>query len=379
MGQADVATVTRTTQPSRSPEPVLATEVQCGLGFSAAADMVLNRFPATASSPSLLEVLDVTDPLKPRLMCTLIPADGGEFGQTSHEVVFWLRNTIGVADLASGKVMPLAEVPQGSTVGAYNRMQRQVAYTEPGEGDGFTRHLLQLGGQDRTLYTQQPIGGHGGPSCGPYAQLRFSPDGTALLDYATFRPTTGPANLQVFKTDGSLVFQQVGISFGQWAPTGRTLYFAVAGPQGLTGEIDSVDGAAHRVAVVSGLANFCWPVMAPDGRSLAFDANDRSASGQATGGMPHLWRLDLETGTASRLTTAITSRPSFVGPAVVWANEEKPCDCGPGGLSGPDGVVLAHDLTKGTDARVDMSALVPGIGLPSTPPLGFDVLDGWFT
>ena len=339
--------------------------------------MVLNLFPATGSSPSLLEVLDVTDPLKPRLMCTLSPADGGEFGGSSHVVVFWSGNTIGSADLAARTIALVGEVPQGSFVGAYNQAQREAAYTEPGEGDGFTRHLVQLGGQDRTLYVQQPIGGHGGPTCGPYGQLQFSPDGRELLDYNTFRPVSGPANLLVFKSDGSLVFQQVGISFGGWGPAGTVLYFAGASSQGVTGEIDSVDEAGHRLSVVSGLRSFCWPVMAPDGRSIVFGVYDPPAPGQATLGLPHLWRIDLASHTASQLTTAVTSHAAFVGPAVVWADEETACDCGPGGPSAPDGVVLAHDLAKGTEAKVDLGSLVPGIGLPN-PPVGFDVRDHWF-
>lgn len=339
--------------------------------------MALYRFAPTPSTPSVLEVLDVTNPLKPALMCTLIPADGGQFGQSSDEVVFWVGTTIGTADLRAGKVLRLGDVPAGSAVGAYDRTQRQVAYTEPGEADGFARHLLRLGGQDRTLYVQQPIGGHGGPPCGPYAQLQFSPGGTELLDYSTFRPTTGPANLLLFKSDGSLIFQQTGISFGQWAPAGDVLYFAVSGASGFTGEIGSVDATGHRVAVATGLASFCWPVIAPDGRSLVFDAYDTSAPGQATGGLPHLWRLDLDSGAATQLASAVSSHPVFIGPAVVWSNEEQPCQCGPGGASAVDGVILAYDLSTGGAARVDMSLTVPGIG---APPAGLgDVLDVRFS
>lgn len=352
------------------------TQLNCGTGFTTAPDMVLNRYPG--SSPPLLEVLDTTDPLKPRLLCTLIPADGGEFGRSSHEVVFWLRNELGLADLAAGTITTIGKVPPGASIGTYSRSRGDVVYTVPGEADGFTRHLLQSSGPDRTLYTQQPIGGHGGPPCGPYSQHQFSPDSTALLDYTTFRPTTGPANLMLFKTDGTLIFQQTGQSFGLWAPTGSVLYFGVSGAQGFTGEIDITDGAGHRTIVATGLRDVCWPAMAPGGGGIVFDAYDTSAPGQATGGLPHLWRLDLATHRATQLTTAMTSHPVFVGREVVWANEEKPCDCGPGGASAPDGVVLAHDLVKGSDSTVDLSAIVPGIGGPAQP-IVYDVLDAWFS
>ena len=55
-----------------------------------------------------------------------------------------------------------------------------------------------------------------------------------------------------------------------------------------------------------------------------------------------------------------------------------PLNCGPACAIASEGVVLAHNLVTGTDAKVDTSALVPGIGLPSIA-FGSDVVDGWFS
>ena len=43
---------------------------------------------------------------------------------------------------------------------------------------------------------------------------------------------------------------------------------------------------------------------------------------------------------------ATSTEPVFVSPSVVWSSEEKPCQCGPGGSSAPDGKVIAHNLQR---------------------------------
>jgi hypothetical protein len=74
----------------------------------------------------------------------------------------------------------------------------------------------------------------------------------------------------------------------------------------------------------------------------------------------------------------VSSRPVFVTPNVIWTDEEKPCDCGPGGASQTDGTILAHDLNRGTDSVVDTSQTVPGIGGPPLPaPTTTDIVDTW--
>jgi hypothetical protein len=248
------------------------------------------------------------------------------------------------------------------------------------EAGGMSTHLYQFGADppDRTLYTQDPVGGHGGVPGGPNDQLQFSPDGTELLDYWTFRPTSGPANLLVFRADASIVLQESGLVSGVWAPTAAVLYFAVSIPAGPTLDIDSLSATGQRSRVASGLNGYHWPVMAPDGRSIIYDTYDISAPGQATGGLPHLWRLDLSAHTTSQLTSAVSTEPVFAGPTIVWSNEEKPCQCGLGGASAPDGAIDAHDLSVSRDAVVDMTLTVPGIGAPGVFASTGLVLDVWF-
>ena len=95
--------------------------------------------------------------------------------------------------------------------------------------------------------------------------------------------------------------------------------------------------------------------------------------------MPHLWRVDLATGRATQISQSISSDPFFVKPTVVWSDEQKLSQCGLGGPSTPDGVILAHDLNTGQDAAANMTLTVPGIGGPQLgPPTTFFLLDTWF-
>jgi hypothetical protein len=121
--------------------------------------------------------------------------------------------------------------------------------------------------------------------------------------------------------------------------------------------------------VVTSINGFFWPRATPDGAGIVYDAYD-------TAGLPHVWRLDLATKGVAQLSTAISSKPVFVTRSTIWSDEEKPCDCGPGGASAPDGSILAHDPGRATDAPVDTSRAAPGVGAPQPSTTG--IADVWF-
>jgi hypothetical protein len=243
-------------------------------------------------------------------------------------------------------------------------------------------------GYDRELYLQEPVGGHGGPppGRGPFDQLEFSADGNELLDYSAFRGASGPANFLVYRTSGILgtyappdsfrIFQSTTAAYGAWARTGSTLYlFAPA--QGSTGEVDSLDATGRQLTLARGVPGFFWPQVMASGGSIVYDTYV-SPPADACGGLPHLWTFDLSAHVASQLSGAISSHPVLAARTVVWSNEEKAGQCGPGGESLPDGVILARDLSTGRDSPVNMDAIVPGIGSPVPPPSTGQVLDVWF-
>src|SRR5258708_15508971 len=255
---------------------------------------------------SLLGILDVSDPLKHLLLCWLSGASGGRFDQASNEIVFWIGNKLGDADLTSGKVVQTDTLPNTPTEGSFSSDGTEFAYrTGDDSVAGMSLHLYRRGDRrDITLYSQDPIGGHGGPPYGPLDQLLFSPDNKLLLDFYEFRPMSGtPPRFIVFTAaDGSVAYQLETAAFGACAATGSTVYFFVQGEQGFVGELDSAgaSGPAHTAA--SSTNGFFWPRCTPDGAAIVYDAYDRTR-------LPHLWRVDPSNHAAAQLSAVVSSQP----------------------------------------------------------------------
>jgi hypothetical protein len=370
-------TSTPVVQPSSSPSPAaMATRLNCGDSRIGAKALAIYRYPST---PAVIELLDVSNPLKPYLACTLTPADGAHL-LSDTKLAFWIGDQLGTVDLSSGAPIAMtARLAGPADTGAFSSDGKKFAYRSYDGGGAMSLHIFS-GASDGILYVQQPIGGHGGPgpSAGPFDQLAFSPDGSLLLDYMLFRPPSGPPNLRVFRADGSIVFQTAGASGGVWSRTGSTLYFYTWNPSGpVMGDLNKLDASGQRQVVASGLPAMNWPHMSPDGTGIIYNTSDSSVPD--CGGVPHLWRFDLATKRATQISSSISSDPFFIQPNVVWSDQQKLGPCGPGGPSAPDGVILAHDMSTGKDAAVDTTLIIPGIGGP--PPgqqATFYLLDTWF-
>jgi hypothetical protein len=381
-----------TTRASSSPSGIssppgepFTTKLTCGHPVTATHGLALYEL---ATTPPILEVLDVSNPLRPALLCLLSPAQGGSFDQAPNEVVFWIGDQLGSADLSSGQVVLTARLPMPAYEGRYSHDGAAFAYRAKADPAGSISTRLDGGGYDRELYLEAPMGGNGGPppGTGPFDQLEFSPDGKMLLDFRAFRPPSGPDNFQVYKTtgilgtyappDSFLIFHSTTAVHGAWAPTGGTLYF-LQSTQDSTGEVDRVDATGRHVMPSSIVTGLFWPRVTPSGASIVYDAY-HSPSGDTCGGVPQLMNFDLASAGASVLSTAISAEPVFVSQTIVWSNEQKVGQCGPGGESGPDAVILAHDMVTGRDSVVDTTQTVPGIGGPPLPPPSTaHVLDVW--
>jgi hypothetical protein len=360
------------TTPSETPSPAAGTftsQLNCNKPVTSTHGLALYEY----AGASVLGILDVSDPLKPTLLCWLSGASGGRFDQAPNQIVFWIGNKLGVADLTSGKVVQTDTLSNVPTEGSFSSDGAQFAYrTGDDSVAGMSLQLYRRGDHaDLTLYTQLPIGGHGGLPFGPVDQLLFSPDNKLLLDFNEFRPTSGtPPRFMVFRTaDTSLAYQLETAEFGAWAATGSTVYFFVQGEQGFVGELDSVGASGQAQTVVSSINGFFWPRVTPDGGAIVYDTYDGA-------GLPHIWRFDLGTHAVTQLSGVVSSQPVFVTRTVLWAAEEKPCACGLGGQSAPDGTILAHNLGGGAVTPVDTSRTAPGVGAPQATPDG--IVDVWY-
>ncbi len=348
----------------------MSTKLNCGDSHIGATALAIYRFAVT--SP-FVDFLDVSNPLKPSLACTLSPAYGARI-LSATKLAFWIGDELGTADLSSGAITQTARLAGGAGIGAFSADGTKFAYRAFDDAGAMSTHLY-VNGSDRTLYVQEPLGGHGGPgaSFGPFDQLEFSADGSLLLDYYLFRPPSGPANLMVFRSDGSIDFQSTTAPGGAWSSSGDTLFFPVWSQPGITGELDRLDTDGQRQVVATGLHGLFWPRMSPDGGSIIYNASDSSVPD--CGGVPHLWRVDLATGRATQISKSISSGPFFVQPTVVWSDEHQLSPCGPGGPSTEDGVILAHDLSTGVDETVDTSLIAGGA---AGPLVTWNLLDVWF-
>jgi hypothetical protein len=354
-----------------SPSP-MATTMICGDSHIGATALAIYQFGTT--TPPFVGLLDVSNPVKPYLACRLSPATGAHF-LSDTKLAFWSGDELGMADLASGAITRTARLAERAGAGAFSADGTKFAYRHSDDAGGMSLHLYAAG-SDRTLYVREPIGGHGGtsPTFGPFDQLAFSADGTLLLDRTSF----GMPALTVFRSDGSTAFLSTTATNGVWSPTGKTLFFLSLNQLGPSpfGDLHSWNADGEQ-AVALNLNGFFWPRMSPDGSGIVYNASDSSVPG--CGGVPHLWRLDLTTRRATQISKAMSSAPFFIQPTVVWSDEEKLSPCGPGGPSGQDGVILAHDLRTGKDTTVDTTLIVPGIGGLSVPPVSTsNLLDTWF-
>jgi hypothetical protein len=188
---------------SRSPSPSASPTVTAGPDC---ASVTTARALALYAYNPVLDVLDVTNPVQPKLLCFIPNASGGRF-LSATTVALWNASTAEVMDLTTSKVLRSQKLSAAPYEGTFTADTAVFAYRVATSDGTETMHLLDMtSGSDRLLYTQAPMGGHGGVPGGPRYQLRFSPDGKELLDFDTFRPQSGPASLLVFRPDGSILF-----------------------------------------------------------------------------------------------------------------------------------------------------------------------------
>jgi len=90
------------------PDEPFTTRLHCGRPVTATHGLALYSLPI---SPPMLEVLDISNPLKPALLCTLGPAQGGRFDQVHKRLLFFIGDQMGMADLASGNVLQTQRLP----------------------------------------------------------------------------------------------------------------------------------------------------------------------------------------------------------------------------------------------------------------------------
>jgi hypothetical protein len=319
---------------------------------------------ATLLTSQGLAVMDVADPLHPFQICGLNNATSGRF-VSATKIVFWDFTFVGTADLITNSVNWSRAFVDAPTVVAFSPDGSKWAYQTGDPTHGLTIHLV-IAGKDETLLTMPQIIGTGVPPWGPLNKVAFSAQGDYLLTYTAFGSPSGLPNFVVFRSDGSVAFRSALANLGTWSSTGNRLYLLAATTvAGIIGRVGKWEPGSAPVQVSGPLSSYFWPAVSPDDGKVVFNSFDAKS-------LPRLWRLDIATGKVVQISSGISTEPVFVSRNVVWSSEERPCQCGPGGSSAPDGKVVAHDLQSGADTLV---ADFTGFTLSQAPTR--DILDVW--
>src|ERR1700682_5987984 len=110
----EVASTSRTTATASPASATMSTKWNCGDTHNGATAVAIYR---VATTSPFVELLDVSNPLKPNLACTLGPAYGAR-SLSFTKVAFWIGDQLGTADLGSGAITQTAHLAQGPAPGA---------------------------------------------------------------------------------------------------------------------------------------------------------------------------------------------------------------------------------------------------------------------
>src|SRR5690348_10375562 len=132
--------------PPPSPSPSAtpgSTALKCVHPVTVPHGLVL--FELATVSPPTLEVVDVTNPARPVLDCTLSPAQGGQFAGSTTVVRYVYAGHLGTVDLASGVVTETGQLPVPAVGGTFSADGSKFAYRFFDDTAGMTAHIFSKG------------------------------------------------------------------------------------------------------------------------------------------------------------------------------------------------------------------------------------------
>lgn len=226
-------------------------------------------------------------------------------------------------------------------------------------------HLVAAG-RDRVLVSLPPIPPHGGRPIVDPLMVSYSRDGTflAMIDYdrAGIGGGGDQAKMQIRRADGTLLTTdaQPGLSGGIISDiiwVNSSLFF-----RDLSGiEVWSQSG------VCSALPGVQWirPKLSPNGKLIAFHTEDAN-------GLPHVYVLDLSTGTVRQASPGGGAEPWFIGHNYLWFLEERLCaanePCGSAyGQSELTGKTLIANLATGAASGSRIARIADTFPRPGQP------------
>jgi hypothetical protein len=298
----------------------------------------------------------VTDPVRPRLLCTIKYTSAHLFTGDTFEYLKPVSATetdVMLHALGSGNESHAGKFPFYVTSGSWLSDQTVMAYTMPQAPDnsnypgGGTQVWLYAQRRTALLYTYRT--GLGDCICRfglPPPVLAVSPDGQYLV--AGWIAGKGSEPLAVYRvSDRSKVTSfDPTVEGAFWDRTGHRLFVTSLAPnpaQSWTPEAG--------VAGLTGAAAWSYlPGSSPDGSQVAYtayvDPNNQVA--------PRIYAYDVKAGATRLLVDQLRTQVLSVKDGWVWSLDERPClpaDQCPGATM-PTGRVYAMDLSTGAEREV---------------------------
>ncbi len=329
---------------SPAPLPAAAPEVNCQGSLQPAA-MVLTGGRGLASL-----IYDVTDPLHPKLVCSIFNTSVHLFnGDTFVYLKPVSANEADVVlhSIGSGNESKAASLPFNEQQVAWVPSGSLAAYTVADEQSYTVTVSLYAHGQTKVVHTfGLPIGDCICRFGLPQEVLSFSPDSEYLA--AGWVAGKGSTPLTVIRVaDGSIAFTAPDTTFfsALWSPSGHTLYLIGAGLQSWSPETGAQgipgDGWAYAANI------------SPDGTAAAYTAYVDPSNPQSL----RVYTYDLKADRARLMIDKLRSEVIFLKDGWVWYEEETACSnatdphCPIWGTK-PTGTIFVLQLSTGVEQAV---------------------------
>lgn len=306
-------------------------------------------------------IYDVSDPLHPRLLCTISNTAAHLFtGDTFAYLkpVSASETDVFLHSIGSGNESKAASFPV-NLIEPYSNDIRDEAWTPSGGllayaiadesvykvhvslySQGATRHVLDYG---------LPIGDCVCRFGLPAQVLSFSPDGQYLA--AGWIAGKGSTGINVIRvSDGATIYTAAtGFNSALWDRVGHKLYFV--------GDVTTGTDAWTPEAGLAKLPGSTWQFLqgiSPDDTQATYTAYQDLANFA----QPRVYTYDLKAGKARLLIDQMRTQVLFVKDGWVWYLEEQACAGGGNCMSGtsPTGKVFAMQLSTGTEQTVSFAS-----------------------
>jgi len=300
---------------------------------------------------------DVTDPVRPRLLCKISNTSTHLFTQDTFEYLKPVSATetdVMLHSLGSGNESHAGKFPFNVTSGSWLADQTVMAYTMPQAADNAN---YPNGGTQVWLYAQRSTAllftyriGIGDCICRfglPPQVLAVSPDGQYVV--AGWIAGKGSEPLAVYRvSDRSKVTSfDPSVMGAFWDRTGHRLFltsFAPTPEQSWTPEAG--------VSNLTGAAAWSYaPGLSPDGSQVAYTAYV-DPNNQVD---PRIYGYDLKAGTTRMLVDQLRTQAIFAKDGWVWSLDERVCLPGDqcAGATMPSGRVYAINLSTGVNTEIN--------------------------